>query len=262
MKKNVKIRLALMAMLVLALVMAGAAAADSAVPQDKAAGWSVSFSCGQYTYSVGGGESAVLSDILSAVKPDTRIEEVRSAAFSDASLIRIEKEGADWRLDTLLPFDTVETLTVTKADGETFDISVTDPPRPGYFSDLRELVRSVSIEGAEVSGTTWTVQADTPYEMTVVFQESPRPLKQFDMTSPSFTYHLPAGIILEPQNGSGEISFAFGFQTYTLPYTYTIAQDGSVTITPDYSSLTPGDRRAFEAATNLNIKLQFRGNSP
>ena len=132
-----------------------------------------------------------------------------------------------------------------------------------YYTDLTELVKNVSITGAEVTGTTWTVQPDTPYDMSVVFQETGS--KQFDMDSLSLTYQLPDGITFgdETQTGNGEMSFLFGPATYKLQYTYTVAPDGSVEITPDYAGFAEeyGDQilNALKQSTRLGIKIDFSG---
>ncbi len=143
-----------------------------------------------------------------------------------------------------------------------------------YYTELENLVKNVSIIGAEVSGTTWTVQPDTPYEMTVVFQETGH--KQFDMDAPSFTYQLPMQIVIEEaQTGTNYIAYKYNRPgepetTYRIPYNYTIATDGIVEVTFDYDAFLDSlgdmpeqDKRrildALKRSTDLSIVLDIKG---
>lgn len=86
---------------------------------------------GEYDFSIAGESSILLSDVFARLKIDTDIADVEDVAFSDESLVKVEKVnkifGADdWKLTSLKPFDTEEMLTVALNDGSVIAIRVTD----------------------------------------------------------------------------------------------------------------------------------------
>ena len=113
-------------------------------------GFTVDFHWGDYTFSMAGKDSILLSDLLEALGIDEITPaDVADAAFSDPSLVKTEKlEGVqevilavvsaaagaadpdipqhDWRLTSLAPFDTEETLLLTLTNGQTVEIRVLD----------------------------------------------------------------------------------------------------------------------------------------
>jgi hypothetical protein len=66
------------------------------------------------------GEKAAFNSV------DSFLKEVSDVEFSDESLVKVTPVEGDWELESLQPFTSEETLTVTMKDGETFTIRVTD----------------------------------------------------------------------------------------------------------------------------------------
>ena len=91
--------------------------------------YTVDFAHGEYTYSLGGGSSILISELLDTLGIDA--QGIASAVFSNEDLVSLTPITAgDGRMDYLLtsrqPFHTQETLTVTMADGAAYTIAVTD----------------------------------------------------------------------------------------------------------------------------------------
>lgn len=84
-----------------------------------------------YAYNLPGGEETLLSGLLSALSVDADLSG-SEAAFTDPSLIELEPVAgadgvtADWRVRSLMPFDTEEQLTVTLKNGAEVILRVTD----------------------------------------------------------------------------------------------------------------------------------------
>ena len=81
-----------------------------------------------YQYSMTGGESMKLSELLEAVGIKKDIKEVVNVTFSDTSLMTVTKNDllGDWVLQSLKAFDTQETLTITMKDGNVVTVKVSD----------------------------------------------------------------------------------------------------------------------------------------
>lgn len=97
--------------------------------------YTVDFHYSDFTYSMQGGDSILLSELFDALGIDANMADVVDAEFSDETLIRLEKlsydDGSfDWRLFSLKAFDTDEELTVTLASGDILHIHVTDAQKP------------------------------------------------------------------------------------------------------------------------------------
>ncbi len=93
--------------------------------------YTVDFHYSDFTYSIQGGDSILLSKLFDALGIDVGMADVVDVEFSDETLIRLEKlnydDGSfDWRLFSLKAFDTDEELTVTLASGDIVRIHVTD----------------------------------------------------------------------------------------------------------------------------------------
>lgn len=92
-----------------------------------------------FTFSMEGGSTMSFKDLVIALGIETEedidsfMEEVEDVVFSDPSLIRITKNEKflffgekDWIMESLEPFSTKETLTITMKDGQVFAVQVTD----------------------------------------------------------------------------------------------------------------------------------------
>ncbi|MBQ9663309.1 MAG: Cna B-type domain-containing protein [Oscillospiraceae bacterium] len=96
-----------------------------------------------YCFSLPGGEKNALSDLIEAlgILGDTYsgekaafdsveefLKEVANVEFSDESLVKVtqNEEDNDWTLESLQPFSTEESLTITMKNGDVVTVKVTD----------------------------------------------------------------------------------------------------------------------------------------
>lgn len=120
--------------------------------------WTVDFSLGNFTFSIVGMDSVLLSEIFDSLGISKDVNDVEKVIFSDPELIDIEKINIDnsltqdWKLTSLKSFDTEETLTVIFEDGEVISIKVTDPASPQDGLQLWDAIRNAPTDG-------------TPYEV-------------------------------------------------------------------------------------------------
>ena len=89
--------------------------------------YTVDFHWGDYTYSIAGEDSILLSALLDQLGvTEITLDDVEEVTFSNPAYIEIEQTDSDWLLKSLAPFDTEETLTLTLTNGESVEILVTD----------------------------------------------------------------------------------------------------------------------------------------
>ena len=96
-----------------------------------------------YDFSLPGGEKIALSDLIEVLgilgdtysgetatfdSADDFLKEVANVEFSGESLVKVTKneEDNDWTLESLQPFDTEESLTITMKNGDVITVKVTD----------------------------------------------------------------------------------------------------------------------------------------
>lgn len=79
-----------------------------------------------FEYSIEGGGSILLSELLAALGADVELAAIADVTFSDPDLIEISQTGDDWKLQSLKAFDTEESLTVYLENGDQFVVRVTD----------------------------------------------------------------------------------------------------------------------------------------
>ena len=101
--------------------------------------YTVDFTVNGVWHSILGGTSIYLSDLLTVLEVDYKIEEVESVSFTDSTLVEVvscerEELGADWKLTSLQPFFTEELLTITLKNGEKRVIYVYDAPERKWIS--------------------------------------------------------------------------------------------------------------------------------
>ncbi len=107
-----------------------------------------------YYYSIDGGESINLTDLLVilGIKSEDEVEkfvaeEVTNVEFSNPELVKVTQKGktlglfgkADWLLESLQPFDTDETLTISLKNGGEIVVKVTDAPadfNPSTYTNI------------------------------------------------------------------------------------------------------------------------------
>ena len=101
--------------------------------------YTVDFYLDNKEYHMPGNTSMLLSELFTALQSSINVQDVAGVTFTNETLLRIDQEGADWRLVSLLPFDTDELLTITMADGSAFTILTQDMIYPKYTYDKEKL---------------------------------------------------------------------------------------------------------------------------
>ncbi len=217
--------------------------------------YTVDFSYGEYEYSMEGGSSIKLSELLKILKIEKEdgnqlaVSDISDVTFSDETLVEIKKEDSDWILQSLKAFKSEETLSIVLSDGTKLSIAVTDSQT---VTDLGNSVSEIAISGLTKTDSGYTVVAGDPYSIHIKFEETND--IQFSMDN-NLTYQLPQGFkILEAQSGTGTISDEAG----TFQYTYTIDTSGKVTI------IWPSDHSgaAWEEAVKsqyMELELDVKG---
>lgn len=77
-------------------------------------------------YHMNGGSEMMMSDLFDKLGITRSASDIQSVDFTDTSLVTFTKEGSDWKINSLKPFTTSETLTITFADGTVIVIDVED----------------------------------------------------------------------------------------------------------------------------------------
>lgn len=77
-------------------------------------------------YHMNGGSEMKLSELFSKLGIDRETKDIKKVSFTDDSLLGIEKTGGDYRLSSLKPFKSSETLTVDFGSGDRVIIRVED----------------------------------------------------------------------------------------------------------------------------------------
>ena len=158
---------------------------------------------GTYYFSLDGGSSISLSDLLVVLgikneeEADAYVaEQVEDVTFSDPELILVSRDGDDWLLESLEPFNTEETLTVTLKNGNEIIIIVNDLQ---YTTSLNDVMTDLTISGAEwdAASNSYIVKKGKPYSVSMTFQEG-EGNGQYQFSNDSeMTLTLPAGITFE-----------------------------------------------------------------
>ena len=77
-------------------------------------------------YHLKGGSEIMLSELFRILGINRSTADIDNTAFTDNELVKFVKEGDDYRVISLKPFDTSETLTITFKDGEVVMLTVLD----------------------------------------------------------------------------------------------------------------------------------------
>ena len=88
--------------------------------------YTVDFHYNGYEFSIPGEGSILLSEVFEELQIEKSAADAVEVTFSDETLLSIEKEENDWRLTSLAPFLTDETLEILFADGSKLELLVTD----------------------------------------------------------------------------------------------------------------------------------------
>ena len=224
-----------------------------------------------YQFSLPGGEKIALSDLIEVLgiigdtnngekaafnSVDSFLKEVANVEFSDESLVKVTPVEGDWELESLQPFDTDESLTITMKNGDVVTVKVTDAQLITDLSQILDSTNGVTVIGANKVGNAYQVKENQPYEIQLHFLETND--KQIDFTQdgsgnyPTMTYQLPAGLRMESHNGAIE---GDGF---TLAYT--IDANGLMTVNWVVNDADKFRRtvESNELDIKLNIKASFK----
>ena len=175
---------------------------------DIVASYTVEFHIGDSEYVLQGMENVLLSEILAFIDIDFTIDDVIDVVFSNPDLLAVEPIDGDWRLTSLLPFLTHETLTLVLPNEKEFVIDVTDAI--DVHTNLADFLHSedtdppavvFTINGQEVGDDAPSVRAGDSYSLTLNFREV-NGGAQFPIDGTEMTYILPAALA-DVQNLSG-----------------------------------------------------------
>nr|MBQ4454481.1 hypothetical protein [Clostridia bacterium] len=95
--------------------------------------YTVDFHYGEYEYHLQGNGEMLLSELFALLNIDCNVADVISVEFSDPNLLQIEQIEGDWKLTSLAPFLSIETLTVKFLNGDTIVIRVEDAQYDASF---------------------------------------------------------------------------------------------------------------------------------
>ena len=90
------------------------------------AGFTVDFTYGSAMVSIPGKTSTTMGTLFQKMKMPLDAADIVDVQFTDYSLLTVTQEENDWRLTSLVPFTSHETLTFTMEDGNVYEFMVTD----------------------------------------------------------------------------------------------------------------------------------------
>ena len=219
--------------------------------------YTVDFHYGDYTWSMQGQESILLSDLFNILGIEKDISEIETVAFSNPQLVAIEEisEPKNWKLISLLPFDTYETLTLITTDGQEIVIAVTDDQNTTF--DLRPLLTEMHLyeDGKELTGNTLKLVKDKKYEITLNFRENST--KQFPNDSTWMSYTIPDGIEF-PGTTEGTFVMDFGSLGKLHDNKYkVVTQDGKKVLLVQWNTNGGKDWETLKKARNAHFQVKF-----
>ena len=158
--------------------------------------YTVDFHYGDYTWSMEGEQSVLLSELFTILGIEKDVNDVENVTFSNTELVSVEKvtddNVTDWRLVSLQPFDTEELLTISFADGENVSVKVTDANTK--FDDLKDYITNISIttknsQNKDVDASTVTLTEDSELNFRFEYEIPANKLKNQNVC-----YVLPSNI--------------------------------------------------------------------
>ena len=90
------------------------------------AGFTVDFEYDGMPFSIPVGSEIMLSELMDELKMPFEVADVVDVTFTNYDLIAVEKLDGDWKLTSLVAFQTEEALTLIMTDGKVYEIKVTD----------------------------------------------------------------------------------------------------------------------------------------
>ena len=88
--------------------------------------YTVDFYYNDAEYHMNGGSTMKMSALFKELKIDRKTEDISKVEFTDDSLVKFTKESSDYNIESLKPFSTSETLTISFKDGTEIVIGVED----------------------------------------------------------------------------------------------------------------------------------------
>ena len=222
--------------------------------------YTVDFTYGGFTYKMDGDGRvllSVLAEELGLYEKDYdkafEISNVSEVTFTDYDLIDVEKQAdGDWLLQSLAPFSSEETLTITMNDGVKFIVDVTDDQVSSNLVDF--LTNAVITGAAQDSEGRYEVEAGKEYNIILSFAESSS--HQFDNRA-TLTYTMPDGLtILSRQTGGLKVNIVYKGRTYQVDATYDLGTDGNLQIKFDEND---PDFHHLENSTNVSFRFSYNG---
>jgi len=92
-------------------------------------------------YHLKGGSEIMLSELFAKLGIDRDTADIKETVFTDNELVRFEKVGDDYKIISLKPFNTEESLTITFEDGDVIKMRVEDATTDWYISGGDVLAR-------------------------------------------------------------------------------------------------------------------------
>lgn len=189
-----------------------------------------------YRFSLSGGEKIKLSElvevlgILSGTKYESTqsfLADVEDVEFSDETLVKVSKQekvlgvfgSEDWVLESLQPFNTEETLTITMGDGEKIVVKVTDAQESTNLNNMLTGV-TLTLNGEEVTNNSSVGAKDgDTFSLSLTFTENDT--WQFVDDGSTMVYQLPEGVTLGNSSFSGNFVLDMGLDGVLSGNTYT-----------------------------------------
>ncbi len=220
---------------------------------DIVASYTVDFEYNGIQYKMPGGEAIKLSEVFEKLHIDETILGNETVTFTDYSLLAIENIGEDWRIYSLKPFDTTEMLTIRMANGNLYELVVTDDQE--VSRNLRDAVSVVTLDGQTVPyGTTLNVRPEDTYKLHLEFSESTGSV-QFP-ASGDFTYKIDGFAPSQALTGVPmRLDYTEDGVTHSLiGCTFDVRTDGTVTF-----HLTPEAQQKVNTSGDAVIKIDIEG---
>ena len=216
--------------------------------------YTVDFTYGGYQFSMPGDGEILLSEVFTQLGIPESAADAANAEFTNRELLKIEQLEDNWKLTSLKPFSTEETLTITMANESKYVIGVTDAQTSS--SNLGDFLVEASIN-APVNQGVYQISTDETYDVTLTFSEEGNP-KQF-ANHGTLTYTLPAGLTISGQNGKFDVVITRTDGTYTIRDNTFSVNEGVLSVNwndqdPNYHHMTASNNVEFSVAFSAKIE--------
>ena len=213
-----------------------------------------------YRFSLDGGASISLADLCAVLgmngeteTPDAFAARVTDASFSNPSLVKVYRSEYGWMLESLKPFDTEETLTLTMDDGEVIVVRVTDDQSTGVWDLADENNTQFLHVSADSSITETEQERNAAFRLTFSYSLEEDVVRAIDAYEgyPVLEYDLASTIANSPIDIKNNTNGVISIGTRKLG-NYTVV-DGKVRLTFTDPSYFDG-RTSFTGFFNLTAE--------